>query len=362
MSDEEPNFYEEEEVNESNNIEKKDINCSFGEDIKNENKKNELTITMVNPINENKNKSNQKKNPIENNILLNIENEDEKEDNNKKEKEDNNDDKENDEPNFYDDEQNGENNTEEEKEKNDDNEKDNSNSINMDKDEKTQNEKKEKKESKFEKRNREKKEKLKKKNIEIKNIYEINTKFNMNAYSPLFYLRENKAPLDKYPWPLSSSQIVKIVEENNIPYESLKIKLVDIFEFRLKNAFEYVDFINVIKPEWASNVTYSNIFLELYNFKINEENGNNKDNKEDDKNKSHEHDENDTLKNLPSGIPKLNEAKTFTEEKKLLKILEEKDEEEDQNKNKYKPFWPKNKKKRGKRQKGQEIRGNFNFD
>ena len=99
-------------------------------------------------------------------------------------------------------------------------------------------------------------------------------------------------------------------------------------------------------------------FLELYEFKNNKEKGNKDNKKEDVKEQSHENDQTDTLKNLPSEIPKLNEGKTFTEEKKLLKILEEKDEEENQNKNKA--FWPKNK-KRGKRQKGKEIKGNFNY-
>ena len=371
MTDEEPEFYEEEELNESNNKDK-NINCSFDEEIEKEKKKNDLTLTMVNQMKEEKSK---KKKLNESDILLDIESEEEKEKDKKKEVGKNksfnsnqsNDEEDNNEPNFYDDEQNGENNAEEEKEKNDDNEENNSNSLNENKEEKGKNEEKEEKkekkekESKFEKRTRKKKEQLKKKNIDIQNIYEINKEFKINAHSPLFYLRENKAPLDKYPWPLSSSQIVKIVEDNNIPYESLKVKLVDLFEFKLKSPFEYVDFIQVIKPEWASNVTYSTIFLELYEFKINEEKGKNIDNKKEGY-KDESHEEFEIFQKQPSAIPKLNEAKTFTEEKKLLKILEEKEEEEDQNKNKNKVFWPKNKKKRGKRQKGQEIKGNFNYD
>ena len=163
---------------------------------------------------------------------------------------------------------------------------------------------------------------------------------------------------------MSTVQIEKIVEKENIPYENLKVKLVDLFEFKLKNAYEYVDFIEVIKPEWASNVTYSKIFLELYKFKVNKEKE-----KENDK-KIEEKDNNNNVDNKggenkaqekPSIIPKCNETKTFTEEKRILDILGCSEDEKDKNEN-NKNYWPKNKNKKGKRPKATEIKGNFFYD
>ena len=197
----------------------------------------------------NNDKYNLKENKIkenENEILKNIDNEEEKEINNDSEVE---------EPNFYDEEQNGTDKDEEEEEKENEDNNDEYNNY----------------EEKEKERNNKRKEELKKKNIDIKNIYEINKEFNYNIDNPVFYLKEDKNVLDKYPWPLSTKQIESIIEKNNIPYEKLKVKLVDLFEFKLKNAFEFVDFIEVIKPEWASNVTYSKIFLDLHNFKMNKD-------------------------------------------------------------------------------------------
>jgi len=278
-NEEEPDFYEEEENDEGKN--ENNYNCSFDDEIEKEKKENDLAITMINndkyKLKENKIKEN------ENEILKNIDNEEEKEINNDSEEE---------EPNFYDEEQNGIDEEEEEKENEDNN------------DEYNNYEEKEKE------RNNKRKEELKKKNIDIKNIYEINKDFNYNIDNPVFYLKEDKNVLDKYPWPLSTKQIESIIEKNNIPYEKLKVKLVDLFEFKLKNAFEFVDFIEVIKPEWASNVTYSKIFLDLYNFKMNKE----KEKKED----NNINKEENKIQKLPSIIHKLNETKTFSEEKKNI--------------------------------------------
>ena len=323
-NEEEPDFYEEEENDEGKN--ENNYNCSFNDEIEKEKKENDLAITMINndkyKLKENKIKEN------ENEILKNIDNEEEKEINNDSEEE---------EPNFYDEEQNGTDKDEEEEE-----EKENEDNN----DEYNNYEEKEKE------RNNKRKEELKKKNIDIKNIYEINKDFNYNIDNPVFYLKEDKNVLDKYPWPLSTKQIESIIEKNNIPYEKLKVKLVDLFEFKLKNAFEFVDFIEVIKPEWASNVTYSKIFLDLHNFKMNKE----KEKKED----NNINKEENKIQKLPSIIHKLNETKTFSEEKKILNIIENKKEElKDEKKNN---FWPNNKNKKGKKQKGKEIKGGFIFD
>ena len=74
--------------------------------------------------------------------------------------------------------------------------------------------------------------------------------------------------LDKYPWPMSTKQIVKLIQDQEIPYDNLKVKLVDIFEFKpnfikLKNPSEYIDFKIVIKQKWVRNVTYSKIYIIL---------------------------------------------------------------------------------------------------
>ena len=322
-NEEEPDFYEEEENDEGKN--ENNYNCSFNDEIEKEKKENDLAITMINndkyKLKENKIKEN------ENEILKNIDNEEEKKINNDSEEE---------EPNFYDEEQNGIDKDEEEEEKENEDNNDEYNNY----------------EEKEKERNNKRKEELKKKNIDIKNIYEINKDFNYNIDNPVFYLKEDKNVLDKYPWPLSTKQIESIIEKNNIPYEKLKVKLVDLFEFKLKNAFEFVDFIEVIKPEWASNVTYSKIFLDLHNFKMNKE----KEKKED----NNINKEENKIQKLPSIIHKLNETKTFSEEKKILNIIENKKEElKDEKKNN---FWPKNKNKKGKKQKGTEIKGGFIFD
>ena len=127
------------------------------------------------------------------------------------------------------------------------------------------------------------KEDLKKKSIDINNIFEINELFDYDKDNPVFYLKENKQVLDRYPWPLSTKQIVSIIKKENLDYNELKVKLVDIFEFKLKDAFSYVDFINVIKPEWAKNVECSKIFKDLHNFMNGKKNKSKKDKPEDKK-------------------------------------------------------------------------------
>ena len=111
---------------------------------------------------------------------------------------------------------------------------------------------------------------LKKPKIDINNIYEINNKFNYNKDNPVFYVLEDKKSLNYYPKPLSTKKLVEIINKNNISYESLKVKLVDLFEFISSEQFSYVDFIYVLKPGWTFEVTYSKIFLELFKTKSSE--------------------------------------------------------------------------------------------
>ena len=357
-SDEEPNFFEneEEEIDEKyekNNKNNKNFNISFDDEIEKEDISKNVTTSMV-VDNAKKQKNSKKKNHIENRILKNIESDDEEEEDDKSKKSksfinqsDDDDEKDNDAPNFYNEEENGENISE--------------NEVN-DKDEEDEGDKSEseEKEDKYNKRNKEKIEELKKKNIDIENIYEINKVFNYSKDNPVFYLKENRCALDKYPWPLSTKQIVKIIEKENILYENLKVKLVDIFEFKLRNAFEYVDFIEVIKPEWADNVTYSKIFLDLHNFKNNKEKENN-DNKNMDKEK--EKDKSGMLQISQSVIPKVAESNTFSVEKKFVNNFKDNENENERTDIRKKNYWPRNKNKfkKGKK-KAIEIKGGFTYE
>ena len=115
-------------------------------------------------------------------------------------------------------------------------------------------------------------EKLKKLNIDINNIYEINNKFNYSKDLPVFYIREEQKSFDNYPIPLSTNQLVEMIQKNNIPFESLRIKLVDLFEFKSKKQFIYIDLLEVLKPNWSIDVTYSKIYLELSKPKLKDNN------------------------------------------------------------------------------------------
>ena len=214
MSDEEPEFYSDnsEEHDVENQKDKGDINCSFKNENKNVKEKREIDLTMVNANNkliENKKKE------IENKILVNIDSEEEKgKKNNESEEEEENDN--DDEPNFYDEGENGTDNNEEEEENDDDNNKDKEYNNNINNDDINEKEKE---------RNNKKKEELKRKNITIENIYEINEQFNYNKDNPVFYLKEDKAALDKYPWPLSSKQIHKSLEDLGYKINKQNIKM-----------------------------------------------------------------------------------------------------------------------------------------
>ena len=335
---EEPDFYDDEDENNVNNsIEEnflpeiseikeketsKDGNCSFGneqEREKSENEEQNISMSMVknDPIKEEKKipkkifKDDHERPSL--NSSLN------KSENNSEDKE----------PNFYDDEE----------------------EIEVDKDDEDNKPKKEEEpikgkynindEIKYQERIENEKEELKKKNIDINNIFEINELFDYNIDNPVFYLKENKQALDRYPWPLSTKQIVSIIQKENLDYNELKVKLVDIFEFKLKDAYAYVDFIYVIKPEWAKNVECSKIFMDLHNF-MNVKKNKSKMNKPEDKK--------DPIKISQSTIPKASQTNTFTVENKLNNLLKDEKEKEIE-KNEVKQYYPgkkarKNKKRR----------------
>ena len=172
---------------------------------------------------------------------------------------------------------------------------------------------------------------LKKKSIDINNIFEINDLFDYDKDNPVFYLKENKQVLNRYPWPLSTKQLVSIIKKENLDYNELKVKLVDIFEFKLKQAFEYVDFIYVIKPEWAKNVECSKIFMDLHNFMNGKKNKSKIDKTEDKK---------DPIKISQSTIHKASQTNTFTVEKKLNNMLKDKEQEQEIEKKEVKQYYP----------------------
>ena len=199
---------------------------------------------------------------------------------------------------------------------------------------------------------------LKKKSIDINNIFEINELFDYDKDNPVFYLKENKQVLDRYPWPLSTKQIVSIIQKENLDYNELKVKLVDIFEFKLKDAFSYVDFINVIKPEWAKNVECSKIFKDLHNFMNGKKNKSKIDKPEDKK---------DPIKISQSAIPKASQTNTFSVENKLNNLLNDKKEKEEEiGKKEVKQYYPGKKARKAKKRrpgKGDaKLKVGFSYD
>ena len=202
------------------------------------------------------------------------------------------------------------------------------------------------------------KEDLKKKNIDINNIFEINELFDYDKDNPVFYLKENKQALDRYPWPLSTKQIVSIIEKENLDYHELRVKLVDIFEFNLKDAFSYVDFINVIKPEWAKNVKCSKIFMDLHNFMNGKKNKSKIDKPED---------KTEPIKISESTIPKVSQTNTISEVKKLNNLFNDKKEIEKEIEKKevkqYNPGKNARKSKKRRQEKGDaQLKVGFSYD
>jgi len=202
------------------------------------------------------------------------------------------------------------------------------------------------------------KEDLKKKNIDINNIFEINELFDYDKDNPVFYLKENKQALDRYPWPLSTKQIKSIIEKENLDYHELRVKLVDIFEFKLKDAFSYVDFINVIKPEWAKNVKCSRIFMDLHNFMNGKKNKSKIDKPED---------KTEPIKISESTIPKVSQTNTNSEVKKLNNLFNDKKEIEKEIEKKevkqYNPGKNARKAKKRRQEKGDaKLKVGFSYD
>jgi len=315
----EPDFYDEENslrkdnINKSNKI-KSDPNSTLGY----EKQKEEIKVIK---------KGNKKKNE---NILDEIEEDKEKLNNSR----DFNNDEENDdnEPNFY--------------------EQDDSNFY-------------ESSNSEEENKNSEKKKtiELKNDNININNIFDINKKFNYNENNPIFYIIVDKKPLDKYPKPLSSNELLKIIQKEKISYSSLKVKLVDLFQFKSKEPYIYVDFNEILKPNWASDVTYSKIFLELSENNINKNKKIDKDKKINNEKKNQKDIFNDDI----SGIAKIiNEQESISfslfknkeneKEEKKDKVEDKKEKKENNNK------INKNKKKGKKKGEEIEIKTRFIYD
>ena len=198
------------------------------------------------------------------------------------------------------------------------------------------------------------KEDLKKKNIDINNIFEINELFDYDKDNPVFYLKENKQALDRYPWPLSTKQIKSIIEKENLDYHELRVKLVDIFEFNLKDAFSYVDFINVIKPEWAKNVKCSKIFMDLHNFMNGKKNKSKIDKPED---------KTEPIKISESTTPKVSQTNTISEVKKLNNLFNDKKEIEKKEVKQYNPGKNARKSKKRRQEKGDaQLKVGFSYD
>ena len=171
-------------------------------------------------------------------------------------------------------------------------------------------------------------------------------------------MRENKQVLDRYPWPLSTKQIVSIIKKENLDYNELRVKLVDIFEFKLKAAFSYVDFINVIKPEWAKNVKCSKIFMDLHNFMNGKKNKSKIDKPEAKK---------DPIKISQSAIPKASQTNTFSVENKLNNLLNDKKEKEEEiEKKEVKQYYPGKKARKAKKRRPEKgdakLKVGFSYD
>ena len=189
---------------------------------------------------------------------------------------------------------------------------------------------------------------LKDQNIDINNIYEINTKFKYSKDLPVFYIMQESKSFKAYPEPFSTSKLVEYIQKNQIPYESIQVKLIDLFIFKSKEPFTYFDLIEVLKPNWATNVDYSAMFNELYKSKKDNENNKvkstnkKKDKKEKDdwfnhlskKNNVSEPSSFSVLKNIEKELDTNKDKKELKDDKKEIK--EDKKEGNKNNKDKKK--------------------------
>ena len=192
---------------------------------------------------------------------------------------------------------------------------------------------------------------IKKEVFDINYIYEINNKFHYNKDSPLFYILEKGKEFNYHPTPLSSKQLVKLIREENIPYDYLRIKLVDLFQFKSKLPFVYVELKEILKPNWSLDVDYSTIFKDLSKLKLNDNkiNNNVKDEKDNSINVSSIKNENESFsfslfKNTENDINKKEEKNSKKEDKK-----EDKKEIKKEGNNKI------NRNKKKGKKKGQDI-------
>jgi len=177
---------------------------------------------------------------------------------------------------------------------------------------------------------------IKKEVFDINYIYDINNKFHYNKDSPLFYILEKGKEFNYHPTPLSSKQLVKLIQEENIPYDYLRIKLVDLFQFKSKFPFIYVELKEILKPNWSLDVKFSKIFEDLYKLKLNDNkiNNNVKEEKDNSINVSIIKNENESFsfslfKNTENDINKKEEKNSKKEGKKEVKKEDKKEDKKE---------------------------------
>ena len=109
-------------------------------------------------------------------------------------------------------------------------------------------------------------------NIDIQNIFEINTKFNYSKDFPLFYLKDelNSNRADEiYKEPISSNKLKDLIKSKKIKPYLIQIKLVDIFYMKNHSQFSFIPLNEILEKNWTNNLSYSNIFINAHN-KLNE--------------------------------------------------------------------------------------------
>ena len=109
-------------------------------------------------------------------------------------------------------------------------------------------------------------------NIDIQNIFEINTKFNYSKDFPLFYLKDelnSNSANEIYAEPISSNKLKDLIKSKKIKPYLIQIKLVDIFYMKNHPQFSFIPLNEILEKNWANNLSYSNIFINAHN-KLNE--------------------------------------------------------------------------------------------
>lgn len=111
--------------------------------------------------------------------------------------------------------------------------------------------------------------------VKIDNIYLLNKKLNYNVDAPLWYVFH---PIGQASFgPLSSKQLTDLYNIKIIDGSWL-VRLLDIFEFKNINEFQYVKLTIINKDDWINEVNDSKLlqYTELYKISQNILNGNNK--------------------------------------------------------------------------------------